>query len=122
MANSFGEFVKNRRLELRITLREFCQKIDYDPSNWSKIERGINFPPDSEEVLNNWANVLKLKPKSKEWHEFHDKAQLVKGKIPKDVLEDEEILKALPVFFRTVRGVKPSEAELRELAELLKKQ
>ncbi len=44
-----------------------------------------------------------------------------RGLIPKDVMENEELLEALPVFFRTARGEKPDAEELRQLVQLLKR-
>ena len=45
---TFGEFIKQLRLQNRITLREFCRLAGIDPSNWSKIERGMLQPPKSK--------------------------------------------------------------------------
>ena len=42
---TFGEFVKILRSEQRLGLREFCVRYEHDPSNWSKIERGVIPPP-----------------------------------------------------------------------------
>jgi transcriptional regulator with XRE-family HTH domain len=47
----FGEIIKNKRLDHEMTLREFCRQLDEDPSNWSKIERGLNPPPKDEKKL-----------------------------------------------------------------------
>ena len=55
---SFGETVKNLRIAKKVTLRQFCQEHGCDPSNWSKIERGINPPPKDEETLMAWAKAL----------------------------------------------------------------
>ena len=37
----FGEHIKARRLEMGLSLRAFCLKNNEDPSNWSKLERGL---------------------------------------------------------------------------------
>jgi len=34
---------------------------NYDPSNWSKIERGMLAPPTDEKTLKNWAKILGIK-------------------------------------------------------------
>ena len=49
----FGEFIKQKRLEKDLGLREFCRQLDEDASNWSKIERGIMGPPQDEGKLKN---------------------------------------------------------------------
>jgi hypothetical protein len=36
-------------------------------------------------------------------------------------MENEELMAALPVFFRTARGEKPDRAELQQLVELIKR-
>ena len=35
--NLFGDFVKNHRKKLKLTLRNFCLKVGIDPGNFSKI-------------------------------------------------------------------------------------
>ena len=34
----FGEFIKEKRIEKGISLREFCKRIEIDASNWSKVD------------------------------------------------------------------------------------
>ena len=48
---SFGDLVKDLRIAQQKTLRQFCLEHGHDPSNWSKIERGINTPPQDEKTL-----------------------------------------------------------------------
>jgi transcriptional regulator with XRE-family HTH domain len=116
----FGEFIKKIRCERHLGLREFCIAVDYDPSNWSKIERGVLSPPQDEGVLNRIAVILKLPEASEERQHLFDYAAIDAGKIPKYVLEDAELVKRLPVFFRTATGKKPTTKELEMLAEILK--
>jgi len=120
--SSFGTFIKQLRLsKLKMGLREFCIKNRHDPSNWSKLERGKLSPPSDTETLEKWATQLGVKKGSAEWFEFFDLAALEKGNIPHDIMSDEELLDALPIFFRTVRGQKPNKEELKKLAELLRR-
>lgn len=116
----FGEFIKRIRVANRLGLREFCIAADYDPSNWSKIERGLLAPPQDERVLARIASVLELAEESEEWNKLFDFAAIDAGKIPAYVLDDAELVKRLPVFFRTATGKKPSEDDLRKLAETLR--
>ncbi len=118
---TFGEFVRMKRLEAELGLREFCKRAGTDPSNWSKVERGILAAPDNRDFLENVAKLLKLKKGSPDWFKFFDLAAISQQKIPDDVFEDEDAVSALPVFFRTVRGEKPSEEELDKLTDLLKR-
>jgi transcriptional regulator with XRE-family HTH domain len=118
---TFGEFVRTKRLEAELGLREFCKRAETDPSNWSKVERGILAAPDNRDFLENVAKLLKLKKGNPDWFKFFDLAAISQQKIPDDVYEDKDVVSALPVFFRTVRGEKPSEEELDKLIDLLKR-
>ena len=118
---NFGEFVKNKRLAIGLSLRKFCDIAEIDPSNWSKIERDRLPVTDDRDQLEKIAKVLNLKIGEKDWQKFFDLAYISKGIIPKYVYSDEEVLNALPVFFRTARGEKPSQEELDKLLDLLKR-
>jgi transcriptional regulator with XRE-family HTH domain len=117
----FGSLVKEKRLALNLGLREFCRKIQEDPSNWSKVERGINAPPQSIEKLNLIANVLGLKKEQEQYIALLDEAAVGAGKIPRDLLSDRQVLNALPAFLRTLGSIKPSEKEIKDLIEILRK-
>jgi transcriptional regulator with XRE-family HTH domain len=111
----FGEFVKKERLKRDLGLREFCRALTFDASNWSKIERGILPPPQDEGRLKEIANLLGIDEKSEKWQELKDTANIDAGIIPKDFLSDGEVLKSLPLFFRTIRSEKPTAEELDRL-------
>ena len=46
-----------------------------------------------------------------------DLAAIAREEIPKYVLNDEELLKKLPVFFRSIRGAELTERQLDELIQ-----
>ena len=117
---SFGEYVKSLRIEHRITLREFCRLLNVDPSNWSKIERGILTPPKSKDVLIEIAKILNLKEKSEEWYTLVDLATI--SHLPVELLESKSIVEKLPIFFRTLRGQQPTRKDLEELLKILKEE
>ena len=56
----FGELIKKIRTEKRLGLREFCLAADFDPSNWSKVERGVSSPPQDQKILNRIVAILGL--------------------------------------------------------------
>lgn len=118
----FGEFVKAQRMKTGMTLREFCKKNSHDPSNWSKMERGLLAPPSDEAVLIEWSLQLNIEKNSSDWYSFFDLAYAEKGKIPRDLLSDEQIVAKLPLFFRTLRGQKPSEDEMKVLFNILRRE
>lgn len=112
MKTSFSSFVRAKRIVAGLTLREFCRQTGFDASNWSKIERSLLTPPQSKNVLETIAAVLKIESGSQDYKELMDLAAL--ASVPQDLIEP-EILDQLPVFFRTVRGEKPTEEELNTL-------
>lgn len=118
----FGEHVKKLRVQKDMGLREFCIALDFDPSNWSRIERGMAPPPQDASVLERIGVVLGVSGDQKAMAELQDLASIGGGRIPPYVLDDEEVVKKLPVFFRTISGKKPTEHELDKLVEILKKQ
>jgi transcriptional regulator with XRE-family HTH domain len=117
---TFGDYVKETRLSLNIGLREFCLLARVDPSNWSKVERDRLSITDDREKLDEIASVLHLERGSSEWKRFFDLASISQKKIPEDVYSDQEVLDVLPVFFRTVRGDKPTPEELDKLIALIR--
>ena len=91
--------------------------LNYDPSNWSKIERGKMSPPSEEKILNRWAKVLGVK----NTREFIDKANLEQGIIPQDILSQENAVDFLPAFFRTLRNKKPTKKEIDRMIKIINK-
>ncbi len=118
---SFGKFIKDKRMKVDLSLREFCRLMDEDASNWSKVERGILSPPQDEEKLKKIAKIIKVKVGSDDWKSLKDFANVDAGKIPDYLMSDKEVLSALPVFFRTIGSVKPTQEELAKLIETIKK-
>jgi len=56
-----------------------------------------------------------------DWYNFFDYAAASTGRIPPDVMSDEELVKRLPVVFRTLRGQKLPIEKLGDLAELIRR-
>ena len=65
--------------------------------------------------------MLKIKENSEEWREFADLAATSAGKLPEDVIANEEIMNALPVLFRTARKENLNEETLMKLVSAIKK-
>jgi transcriptional regulator with XRE-family HTH domain len=117
----FGAYLKELRMQRRITLREFCRRASADPGNLSRIERGVWPPPQDRDILERYAKALDLEEASDAWYRFFDCAAADCGIVPRDIMEDEEVVKVLPVLFRTLRREKPSEADLNRLNRLVDK-
>ena len=118
----FGEFIKEKRIALEMTLREFCRKLEEDPSNWSKVERGVNPPPKDENKLKKIAEILNIKEETSDYSLLMDSAKTDAGAIPDYIMADKNLLDSLPIFFRTMGSVKPTKEEIQELIEILKKE
>jgi len=117
---TFGELLKNLRIAQKKTLRQFCLEHGHDPSNWSKLERGVNRPSHDGRTVARWARQLGLKPGTEQWQDFMERAKLASNELPKSVLSNEELMKKLPAFFCTVQGTELGENELQDLIVKIK--
>ena len=115
----FNETVKTLRLQKRLTLRDFCEQVGLDPSNWSKVERGVNPPPGDVSVLERLAEFFGLAGTAK--LSFMDEAALQRREIPPDVADNVILQRALPAFFRAARDHELTEAELKSFADDIRK-
>ena len=114
----FNQTIKSLRIEKRLTLRDFCAQNGLDPSNWSKVERGVNPPPGDITLLERLADFFGLAGAKK--LSFMDEASLQRGEIPADVADHAILQRALPAFFRAARGHELSEKEMASLADDIK--
>ena len=121
MATAFGEFFRGLRERRNMPLRQFCIANGYDPGNVSRLERGLLSPPTADEKLRDYAKALKIKRGSDEWITFFDLAAVARREIPEDIMADEELVKRLPLVFRTLRGQKVDEKELEALVDRVRK-
>jgi transcriptional regulator with XRE-family HTH domain len=117
---TFAVYFKALRKAKRITLRAFCEAAGADPGNISRMERGGMIPPQDRDILTRYAQALGLLEGSAEWYQFFDLAAAGRGMIPQDLMEDEALVRQLPAFFRTLRGQKPTEEELRKIVHKIK--
>ncbi len=118
---TFGAFFKAKRISLGKTLRQFCAEHGLDPGNLSKLERGLLPPPTSRAKLEQYARFLGLEVGTADWYEFFDLAAAETGRIPADLC-DAEVLRKLPAIFRTLRGQRPTEAQLDSLVKKLRRE
>lgn len=121
MPSKFSAMLKRIRLEQGLTLREFCLKNGFDPGNYSRLERGLFPPPESHELLERYAIALGMKPGSDQWLELFDLAAAERGKIPEDIMSNQEVVKKLPIFFRTMRGKQLTSEQLDALVEKIRR-
>lgn len=88
-------------------MREFCRLADLDPSNWSKVERGIFPPPRSRDCITDIASVLLIEKGSDEWNRLFDLAAV--GHIPAGLLAEPVLGNRMNVFFRLNRVPAPAD-------------
>ena len=118
---AFGEAFKRRRVELRLTLRAFCRKTGMNPGNVSRLERGLLAPPADEQKLAEYARLLEIPEGSRKWKEFIELGMVCAGHIPDKVMADDELVKHLPLLFRTCTGRKPTREQLEEVIDAIRK-
>ncbi len=111
----FNETIKTARISRRLGLREFCSQLGLDPSNWSKVERGVNPPPRDVAILSQVADLLEISGAQRQ--ELFDAASLARNELPSDILEREGVVSKLPAFFRAMRGEEPDETELASMID-----
>jgi transcriptional regulator with XRE-family HTH domain len=120
--DSFGDYVKNLRMQRRLSLRAFSEAVRVDPANYSKIERGLLTPPRDGERLAAYEKALGLAPGSEESRELRRRAALDRGELPPAVLADPELMARLPALFRTLEGDPVNDELLDDLIETLRKE
>jgi len=113
----FGQYVKELREKRGLSLREFCRLANLDPSNWSKVERGMLAPPRNRKCLNDIASVLLVDKDSEEWHMLFDTAAI--GHIPDELVCNRSlIVESMPIFLRSAREGKINASIINELRGL----
>ncbi len=119
---SFGEFFSAKRKSLGKTLREFCRENGFDAGNMSRVERGLQTPPQSKEKRRQYASALGIKEGSEEWLEFCDLATISAGKIPDSIVSDKELMAEVPILLRSIKKEGIEKEKIQNLLEALKKE
>jgi transcriptional regulator with XRE-family HTH domain len=122
MYTSFGEFFSAKRKALGKTLREFCRENGFDAPNLSRIERGLQTPPQGKEKRLQYSRALGIKEGSDEWLEFCDLATISAGKIPAGIVSDKELMDQVPILFRFIKKEGVDKEKIEELLNALKKE
>ncbi len=104
IGENFGAIFRAGRKALGLTLREFCRRNGFDPGNVSRIERGLVPPPQTQQLLESYAKALKLESGTVARERFFALAAAEAGRIPADVLQDQQASQRLPALFQRARG------------------
>ncbi|MHB1294392.1 MAG: helix-turn-helix domain-containing protein [Anaerolineae bacterium] len=101
-AQQYGELVRSLRSQLGKSLRQFCLDNGFDAITLSRIERGI--PPEpSPDLAKCYARALGLEQGSAQWAEFLALEEAASSE-PMPKIEEETLLRRLPLLFRTDKG------------------
>lgn len=116
----FGEYYRALRHALGpMTLRDFCSNHRLDHGHISKIERGVLPPPAALKKLSVLAKAIGVAEGTPEWQVFLDKAYAARNKLPPDLAQKDEIIRNLPLIYRTLRGDPLTEKEIQLLMKLI---
>jgi transcriptional regulator with XRE-family HTH domain len=119
MSESFGQFLKRKRLGADVSLREFARKVGMQPSNYCNIESDV-LPPPPSEGLARVAVALGLKKGTPDYARFHDLAAQGRDEIPADVERIVKQNELIPAMLRTVEYEKVTKEQLRGIIEDLR--
>lgn len=115
----FGERLRERRAELRLSLRDFALRAAMDPGNLSRIERGRVPPPQDPEILDRITAALELLG-TPDGESLRDLAATENGLIPNDIMTDAQVMSALPLLLRTVKNKQLDDDAIERLVQMIK--
>ncbi|MBI4660101.1 MAG: transcriptional regulator [Verrucomicrobia bacterium] len=119
MPKTFGQFLKEKRLALGLSLREFAKRVGMQPSNYCNVEADV-LPPPPAETLDRLAKALGLKKGASDYETFHDLAAEGRDEIPSDVGRIVKENELIPAMLRTVEYEQLSKEQLRGIIEDLR--
>ena len=119
MPTTFGQFLKEKRLALDLSLREFARRVGMQPSNYCNVEADV-LPPPLAETLEKLARALGLKKGTGDYETFHDLAAEGRDEIPADIERMVKENELIPAMLRTVEYEQLSKEQLRGIIEDLR--
>ena len=112
--HTFGQLLREKRIEKGFSLRKFAQLVGVSPTYLSQVEQGNVDPPTADRV-NRMAELLGENP---------DEWIALAGRVPEDlpeIIQKQSI--AVPDLLRAVRGLTADQLRrLRENAERMQKE
>lgn len=111
MSTDFGEYLRKRRQEKKLGLREIARMIDVSPSYISRLESGDEVNPPSEKVIDKLAVAI---------GEDKDSLMRLAGRISKDIKGFVASTPNLADFLRTARDEGYGPQEFARLAKRIK--
>jgi len=117
--NAFGEFIREKRLVLGLSMRSLAKEVGMQPSNYCNVENGV-LPPPSAEGVERIAVALRLEPASNEHVKLLDLAAEARSEVPADIARIVRENTLIPALLRTVESERVSEKKLRGIIEDLR--
>lgn len=118
---TFGEYLKQKRLDKEITLRGFAKLVDISPVYLCDLEKGRKAAP-SMEVMQKMVSKLALnKEESERFYDLAALEQTAKNPIPKDLnafLKDNRVIVSA---LRTEKDLDATDEEWQDFIDKLRK-
>ena len=118
---TFGEYLKQKRLDKEITLRGFAKLVDISPVYLCDLEKGRKAAP-SMEVMQKMVSKLALnKEESERFYDLAALEQTAKNPIPKDLnafLKDNSVIVSA---LRTAKDLDATDEEWQDFIDKLRK-
>lgn len=118
---TFGEYLKQKRLDKEITLRGFAKLVDISPVYLCDLEKGRKAAP-SMEVMQKMVSKLALnKEESEKFYDLAALEQTAKNPIPKDLnafLKDNRVIVSA---LRTAKDLDATDEEWQDFIDKLRK-
>lgn len=118
---TFGEYLKQKRLDKEITLRGFAKLVDISPVYLCDLEKGRKAAP-SMEVMQKMVSKLALnKEESERFYGLAALEQTAKNPIPKDLnafLKDNRVIVSA---LRTAKDLDATDEEWQDFIDKLRK-
>src|SRR5258707_4535657 len=115
-SDEFGWFFRSRRTALGLNLSEFCRQNGFDKGNISRLERGLKKPPESKDLLQAYADALRLERNSEDWKTFMGHAAIAHDKL-RSAVSDERAADAEEMFRKMSRRLHDSWVKARNLEQ-----
>ena len=118
---TFGEYLKQKRLDKEITLRGFAKLVDISPVYLCDLEKGRKAAP-SMEVMQKMVSKLALnKEESERFYDLAALEQTAKNPIPKDLnafLKDNHVIVSA---LRTAKDLDATDEEWQDFIDKIRK-
>lgn len=114
----FGDFVRGKRLERNISLRQFAKSCGFQPSNYCHVENGTLNP--TNEQVDKIAVFLDYQAGSYEYRLLLDLAAKARNGVPSDLQKLIQDNKLIPALLRSVEDEKVGPDTLRAIIEDIK--